>query len=63
VLGVSDRLGSLTTGKDATLIVASGDILEIPTRVEKAFIQGRTVDLTDKQKLLWEKYKEKYRRK
>lgn len=62
ILGTVDRLGSLAVGKDATLFVADGDILSIPTRVERAFIDGRTIDLSDKQKVLWEKYKEKYRR-
>ncbi len=62
VLGVADRVGSLAVGKDATLFVADGDILDIPTHVEQAFIQGRKIDLTDKQKVLWEKYKEKYHR-
>lgn len=62
ILGLADRVGSLTVGKDATLFVADGDILEIPTHVEQAFIDGRKIDLTDKQKVLWEKYKEKYRR-
>ncbi len=62
ILGVGTRLGSLALGKDATLFVADGDILEIPTMVEHAFIDGRKIDLTDKQKVLWEKYKEKYRR-
>jgi imidazolonepropionase-like amidohydrolase len=62
ILGTADRLGSLAVGKDATLFVADGDILSIPTRVERAFIDGRTIDLGDKQKVLWEKYKEKYRR-
>lgn len=62
ILGVEDHLGSLAVGKDATLFIADGDILEIPTRVERAYIDGRTIDLTDKQKVLWEKYKEKYRR-
>ena len=28
ILGVADRVGSLSTGKDATLILAGGDILE-----------------------------------
>jgi hypothetical protein len=30
--------------------------------VTRAFIQGRTVDLSNRQKRLWEKYQEKYRR-
>src|SRR5439155_19539724 len=62
ILGVADRLGSLEPGKDATLIVTDGDPLEEGTHVEAAWIQGRRVDLTDRQKVLYEKYREKYRR-
>lgn len=62
ILGVSDRVGSLETGKDATLFIADGDILETPTQVESAFIQGRVVDLDDKHKQLYRKYVEKYQR-
>jgi imidazolonepropionase-like amidohydrolase len=62
ILGVADRIGSLDSGKDATLFVADGDILEIPTQVQQAYVQGRKVDLSDRHKRLWEKYKEKYRR-
>jgi imidazolonepropionase-like amidohydrolase len=62
ILGVADRIGTLESGKDATLIVTTGDPLEISTQVTAAYIQGRQVDLNDRQKRLWEKYKEKYRR-
>lgn len=62
ILGVEARVGSLAAGKDATLIVTTGDPLEITTHVERAFVQGRPVDLSDRQKRLWEKYQEKYRR-
>lgn len=62
IFGIDGQLGSLEAGKSATLIVTSGDPLEIATHVERAYIQGRAVDLSDKQKRLWEKYKEKYRR-
>ncbi len=62
ILGVANRIGSLRAGKDATLIVTDGDILEITTHVQIAYLGGRKVDLTDKQKLLWKKYQEKYRR-
>lgn len=61
LLGVGDRLGSIEPGKDATLIITDGDPLEITTRVERAFITGREIDLTNKQRLLNEKYREKYR--
>jgi len=62
IIGVADRIGSLTVGKDANIIVSDGDIMETPTNVEMEFISGRKTDLSDKQKILWEKYKEKYRR-
>jgi imidazolonepropionase-like amidohydrolase len=62
ILGCADRVGSLESGKDATLFVADGDILETPTRVEMAFVQGRKVDLSSKHTQLWQKYREKYRR-
>lgn len=62
ILGCADRVGSLEGGKDATLIITDGDILETPTHVEMAFVQGRQVDLSSKHTQLWQKYREKYRR-
>lgn len=61
ILGVADQVGSLEAGKDATLFIASGDTLEIDTHVSAAYIQGRGVDLSDRQQKLWHKYQEKYR--
>ncbi len=61
ILGVADRLGSLAVGKEATLFIADGDPLEITTRIERAFIAGREVDLRNRQTELAEKYTEKYR--
>ena len=61
ILGVADRVGSLEKGKDATLIVTTGDPLEIATQVEMEFIQGRQIDLSNKQTILYHKYREKYR--
>jgi imidazolonepropionase-like amidohydrolase len=63
ILGVADRLGSLEPGKSATLIVTDGDPLEVPTKVEMAFVEGRRIDLSNKQTALFEKYVEKYRQK
>src|SRR5262249_18324515 len=62
ILGVADRVGALRTGKEAHLFVSDGDILDVRSHVEKAWVQGRAVDLLDKQKVLWAKYREKYRR-
>ena len=60
ILGVAARLGSLEVGKDATLIVTSGDPLEVTTQVEAAYIDGRPVDLSNRQTRLYEKYRQKY---
>jgi imidazolonepropionase-like amidohydrolase len=59
---VADRVGSLEAGKDATLIMTTGDPLEISTGILMEYIQGRKIDLTSKHTMLYEKYKEKYRR-
>ncbi|OAV43716.1 amidohydrolase family protein [Lewinella sp. 4G2] len=63
IAGVSDRYGSLEPGKSASLILVSGDVLDMRTsEVEAAFIDGRMVDLTNKQSELAEKFRELYRR-
>ncbi|WP_442509706.1 amidohydrolase family protein [Novipirellula sp. SH528] len=62
ILGVSDRVGSLTSGKDATLIIADGDILETESNVIEAYIQGRKVDLSSRHTMLFDKYRQKYNR-
>ncbi|MCX6317354.1 MAG: amidohydrolase family protein [Bacteroidetes bacterium] len=61
IMGVADKAGSIEAGKDANIIISDGDILDMRTsNVTDAFIQGRKIDLTDKHKLLNEKYEEKY---
>ncbi len=61
VLGVADKTGSIEVGKDANIVISTGDILDMRTStVTDAFIQGRKIDLNDKQKQLNERYKHKY---
>ncbi|HEU0112498.1 MAG TPA: amidohydrolase family protein [Flavisolibacter sp.] len=61
ILGVSDKTGSIEVGKDANIVISSGDILDMRTsNVTDAFIQGRKIDLTDKHKQLNDRYKRKY---
>jgi len=61
ILGIDKTTGSLEIGKDATLFVSAGDVLDMRTsKVETAFIQGREIDLDNKQKALYRKFKEKY---
>ncbi len=57
ILGVDARIGSLEPGKDATLVLTDGDILDLRTHVVAAYIDGRALDLTDKQKRLYERYR------
>jgi imidazolonepropionase-like amidohydrolase len=63
IFGIADRVGSLEVGKDATLILTTGDPLEIRTQVDAAFIEGRQLDLGNKQIELYKKYQVKYGRK
>jgi imidazolonepropionase-like amidohydrolase len=57
LLGVADRVGSLEPGKDATFILTDGEILDMRSRVVGAYLDGRALDLTDKQKRLYERYR------
>ncbi len=61
LLGVADRLGSLEPGKEATLFVTDGDVLDGRSRVERAWIRGRAIDLSSRHTRLYEKYQRKYR--
>jgi len=61
LLGVADRVGSLEPGKGATFIVTDGDILDLRSRVVAAYLDGKPLDLTDKQKRLYEKYRNRPR--
>jgi imidazolonepropionase-like amidohydrolase len=61
ILGIDDVLGSLEIGKRATLFVSTGDALDMRTNnVIKAFIDGRDISLNNHQKVLYERYKNKY---
>ena len=63
ILGIADRQGSLEAGKDATLFVSKGDVTDSLTQdVTHVWIEGRAIDLDDKQKELYRKYGEKVRR-
>ncbi|NQT64522.1 MAG: amidohydrolase family protein [Candidatus Marinimicrobia bacterium] len=61
ILGVGDRIGSLDVGKEASMFIASGDMLEITSTVEQTFIQGTKTDMNDRHKTLYRKYQEKYK--
>lgn len=61
ILGVDSDYGSIERGKSATLIVTTGDVLEVTSNITRAYIDGRTIELRSKQTELRDKYVEKYR--
>jgi len=57
IIGVADRLGSLEPGKDADIVIWSGDPLDVMNRVERAFLDGREIySLTDGEPVYAERY-------
>jgi hypothetical protein len=54
---VADRLGSIETGKEATLFAADGDILDIRANVKRMWVAGREISLDSRHTRLNEKYK------
>lgn len=59
ILGVAAHVGTIEVGKDATLILTDGDVLEVTSNVHRAFIQGREIDLGDRHKSLRDKYEKR----
>ena len=61
ILGIDKTVGTIEVGKDATLIVSTGDDLDVLTNnIEQAYIRGKWLDLDNHQKALYRKFKEKY---
>ncbi len=57
ILGISDRQGSLEVGKQATLFVSQGDVMDpLTQRVTRVWINGREIDLGNRHKTLFRKY-------
>jgi imidazolonepropionase-like amidohydrolase len=61
IMGIDDRVGSLETGKDATLLITTGNPLDFTASIEQAYVQGREIDMMDIHKQLYQKYSEKVR--
>jgi imidazolonepropionase-like amidohydrolase len=61
IMGIADRTGSLENGKDANIVISTGDILDMKSSVvTHAFIQGRAINLDNKHTQLFNRYKYKY---
>ena len=57
VWGVSDRTGSIEVGKDADVVIWSGDPFELTTSAEQIFIRGREMPKDTRQSELLKKYR------
>lgn len=57
IFGVSDRFGSLQAGRDANVVVWSGDPFEFATRAEHVLVRGKEYRDVSRQDLLMQRYK------
>ncbi|MDQ6925156.1 MAG: amidohydrolase family protein [Candidatus Eremiobacteraeota bacterium] len=57
ILGIADHVGSLAAGKDANVVVWSGDPFELSTNVEHVFVRGREYHDRSRQDQLTERYR------
>lgn len=61
ILGIDKKTGSIEVGKDANIIISQGDLFDMKSSViTDAFIQGRKIDLNNKQTQLYERYRHRY---
>ncbi|TDW99821.1 amidohydrolase family protein [Dinghuibacter silviterrae] len=61
ILGIDSVTGSLEVGKDANIVISTGDILDMRTSiVTTALIQGREINLANVGTELYDRYKYKY---
>jgi imidazolonepropionase-like amidohydrolase len=61
IAGMADRLGSIETGKEATLIALDGKLLDIRAGVKHLWLAGKEVNLESRHTRLYEKYKNRPR--
>ena len=61
ILGIDDQVGTLERGKIATLFLSEGDALDMRTNsLTHAWIEGREIDLDNRQRQLYRKFQTKY---
>jgi imidazolonepropionase-like amidohydrolase len=57
MFGVGDRIGSLSPGREANVVVWDGDPFEFATRAVAVYIRGRRQSAPSRQDLLMDRYK------
>ena len=59
IFGVADRIGSLEVGKDADVVVTTGDIMDHRSQVTHVFIDGVAQSLETRHTRLYKEFKER----
>ncbi len=59
LFGVADKLGSIETGKSATLFICDGDPFETKTQVSHVFIEGWQIPMVSRQTELYDEFLER----
>lgn len=59
LFGVADKLGSIETGKSATLFICDGDAFETKTQVSEVFIEGWKMPMVSRQTELYNEFLER----
>ncbi len=61
ILGIDDQVGTIEKGKVATMFLSEGDALDMRTNsLTYAWIEGRQIDLDNRQRQLYRKFQTKY---
>ena len=61
ILGIDDVVGTIEKGKVATMFLSEGDALDMRTNsLTQAWIEGRSIDLDNRQRQLYRKFQTKY---
>ncbi|MCW3124403.1 MAG: amidohydrolase, imidazolonepropionase [Bacteroidetes bacterium] len=61
ILKLDDKIGTIEKGKAASFIISDGDLLDMrSSNISQAFIDGREINLDNKQKELYKKFSDKY---
>jgi imidazolonepropionase-like amidohydrolase len=59
VFGLSDRRGSIEVGKDATLLIATGDPFETRSQIRHVFIDGYRIPMSNRHIQLYQEFLER----
>ncbi len=59
IFGVANRMGSLEVGKDANIVITTGDILDHRTQVTDVFIDGVAQSLETRHTRLYQQFKDR----